>query len=858
MTEFDEGSSTAIDGSYAKKRIESDPAVNISGDEVIGRTPNGTVFKVPESHDMIHTLLDPRLAKTPADCLTVVILLSYVVLFWKLPSGWRTPILFLLFAFWRSAYNIGIGYLLDGQSKKQTLVSWAKKWDLFNDKKRNEPLQRIIAHDLKLRLPSLTTEQINELPIEYKTWIVFRHFVDLVLMSDFVSYVLLAISCIHRTAHPWYIVLGRIVGGLVLCLFNLWVKIDAHRVVKDFAWYWGDFFFLEDVNLTFDGVFELAPHPMYSIGYAAYYGVSLITASLTLFAASILAHGAQFYFLVSVESPHIEKTYGSPVAEQESHTVPREFQKATPRAMLIFKNFSFIRTSDMSLLAMVIGSVALYPLPRSGAMTTFTMAIAVAWRLVHTLGLGVLLRKQSDNQLWTKLHLKYGGSVLDAYQQWQAMYNMTTVMSYVTLIVFAFREIQSPFQVAYWPFRYILGLMLICLQLWTSYSIYEELGEYGWFFGDFFYMKGGMSLTQSGIYRYLNHPERVFGMAGVIGLASICCSSLVTMVAFLWVFANFSFIQFVEKPHILELYGEVGERESGVTKNIKQVYETGLINPGYIEQISKHIWEDYFMIYIEKLELLRPRVEGVVADTRAVLREYPAELTKILNEDISSEDFTGYSVTTDKRTYQLGEPIIVSWTSGQKFPRSARDWIGLYRAGDNLSSVITSKKSDGRWSCVEEGQFPLQHTRIIETGPTKGKMEFSGKLLFWSPGKYELRYHRNGKHNVLCISQPIEIVATPFDVSKASTNEIASSLIPLYARCSGKPLQPSSDLEKSTLNFEDNQVLARFTESIEEIYGTSVAPFVIKADATPVNIAERIKFIDRSLRDVTPKRAYAA
>lgn len=95
-------------------------------------------------------------------------------------------------------------------------------------------------------------------------------------------------------------------------------------------------------------------------------------------------------------------------------------------------------------------------------------------------------------------------------------------------------------------------------------------------------------------------------------------------------------------------------------------------------------------------------------------------------------------------------------------------------------------------------------------------------------------------------------------MSKASTNEIASSLIPLYARCFGKTLQPSPDLEKSTLNFEDNQVLARFTESIEEIYGTSVAPFVIKADATPVNIAERIKFIDRSLRDVTPKRAYAA
>lgn len=849
---------------------------------------NLSVFVVPKTEDMVRTLFDPRVKKSISDLVIVGVLIFYISLYFFLPPSWRITVYCLLFAFWRLAYNGGIGLLLDLQSKKKRLTKLAKKYRLFQQTSEKYLWHRVLRRDLSCKL--VKDYNFYTAPIEYNTWLLFRHFVDLVLMSDFTNYIMLAVSCYSTSHQSLLLQVGRWLAGITLFFFNLWVKLDAHRVIKDYAWYWGDFFFLEEVQLTFDGVFELAPHPMYSIGYAGFYGICLMTASYTLFFASILAHIAQFAFLIVVENSHIEKTYNPPrvpkrkstldsdsskklraaifarASRSPSEYLPEEalsndvisdkFGQHKPPALLILKNFHITRSSDILTILCAVNFLALLAVPHSYFWDSVVFFSALTWRLFHNWGLGYILISQSENKGWTRLFLKHGKTPADAYEQWQAIYNLSTTMSYVCLFVVCYRQRELTSNIPYWPFKYIIGSMLIALHAWTSFSIYESLGEFGWFFGDFFFPEEAKPLTYSGIYRYLNNPERLFGIVGVWGLALISGSISGYFLAFVWTFGGLIFIKTVEQPHMQKLYGGQIRDEAGLTKTFKRAAQisspvnTVLKFQGSIDKV----FSDTAQVLESFLGQAKPKIQSGVRDTRVLLKEYPSKLTIVrVSDDLGSIDTSLYSLEIITPScskgqgyleFEYGTPLKLHWTADPKHSR--RDWIGLYKITDNSSIEVTNVNARNHWTAIDKSGY-TDHINGIQTNyGTSGDVFFLGDALIWETGVYQFRYHHDNKHSVVALSRPFSIIASP--IVEQDAKGLSRALLPVVQLC----FATSDYIPPLTIDeiwdLEDKKVISRITYAVKEKCGVDLAPEVLASDQSVKHIATRLAKINEALR----------
>lgn len=877
---------------------------------------------MPVTHDMVSQLLDPRQPKNLSDGIVLAILAIHILALYFLPWSLKKPVFAAIFLFWRAAYNLGIGVLLRYQSNENGLVALAKKWKLFEDPQSGQNprpwLYSLLKQELEAKIPE--DYQLEKAPIEYNTWLVFRRLVDLILMCDFVSYCLYAVACASTPAGEVLVVtFARWVAGLLLVGFNLWVKLDAHRVVKDYAWYWGDFFYLIDQELTFDGVFEMAPHPMYSIGYAGYYGISMIAASYSVLFISIVAHAAQFAFLVLVENPHIEKTYNPPAPRKRgesqgaSDTLPPEAavvsdpllpsRRGSPtriHGILGLKSFDLFRSTDYTVLLLVMYIFALAVVtPQTPLYQLLFVIHALVWRLWYSVGLGIILTGQSNNKMWTRHFLKFGETATEAWRQWKAMYHTSQVLCHTAFIAACWKMYSPPGDWTYGfvLLRHVIGASLIALQTWTAVSIYDSLGEFGWFFGDFFFDQGA-KLTYKSIYRFLNNPERIIGTAGLWGAALMTWSKSIFFLTMTGHLLTLAFLRFVEQPHMQKIYGESMRDEAGLTKFIKRslpprIRKWSTSVNGVVDETTNFV-EEF-------LDTARPKlaagVSTIVRDTTALFNKYPARLTLTrLSPDLANFDPKDYSLTVEGETsthsplaertsgkegrrarfpnelktmiLEYGAPIKVKWTAPANHGK--KDWVGLYMVADNRSREITEVSSLGRWIATIPGQFesttpdkgillydvPIPRSNSSEPNLVRGEMVFSGDKLWWTRGVFEFRYHHDGNHNVVTISQPFEIHIGRFDdveldsVSSLSGNNddlyqkaVESALLPVVQNCLDRDpdTAPSTPEEPfGSLVERDGKYAKRLVYAIRLLFGIDFAPAVVPADGTVKNLAWRI------------------
>jgi len=880
------------------------------------------VFTVPETHDMVSQLFSPSEPKNMSDILLLVILGFMVSGLYWLPSYVRIPVFGVTFLFWRACYNVGIGWLLQEQSKHRRLVIWAKKSGIFeapeSGKNPHPALYRLLKRELETKIPN--DYKFETAPIDYNTWLVFRRVVDLILMCDFTSYCCFAIACARLPPGEGILMtVGRWIAGIALFMFNLWVKLDAHRVVKDYAWYWGDFFFLIDQELTFDGVFEMAPHPMYSVGYAGYYGISLMAASYKVLFISIIAHAAQFAFLTLVESPHIEKTYNSPPRKRMQPDKVREdpmdgddsdselhvqlassvtghssTQPSLTHSLIGFQNIDLHRVTDFSNCVLQAYIVLFALLTPSNVLwqTIFTVN-AILWRLWFNLGIGYILDRQSNKRSWTRHFIKYGDDTEEAWRQWKGLYYISMTMCYASFMAAAWKMYALPPDWTYGMalLRHVLGLALIALQLWTAISIHESLGEFGWFYGDFFWDHAS-KLTYGGIYRFLNNPERVLGLSGVWGVAVITWSKSIFAIAFLSHILTLCFIQFVERPHMQKLYGETVRRQSGLSKSIRRSLPPPLRR--WQSSVDRGVERaaDFIEEFIETAGAkLAEGAEHVVQDSKAMFKNYPARISITrLSEDLAGFDPKDYSLaiegtltsslaeldrrsgregehgrkparrTSDFRTliFEYGTPVKVRWTA--PLNHSKKDWVGLYMVSDNASREITRLSSRGRWVATNPGEYDSETADfgIVSSGLVvkdkegkdciSGEMEFIGDKLWWTTGVFEFRYHHDSKHNVMAISLPFEVRIPRFDEDDVDTTvpvekEIENALLPVIQNCfdQNPDISPqTADEGFGDIVERDGKYAKRVVFAVLQMFGVEFAPEVVLADGCVRNLSWRI------------------
>lgn len=685
------------------------------------------MFTLPRTLDTIEAFFPWNLSL--GSMTAVALCAASLAIFWF--ANWPIWAHILLYFHWRCWYDVGLGLILRSQSLHKSVTRFYTR----NTANPHSCFSRLLKRLAKGSLDSDFNP--DDYPDEFVSWLVFKHLVNLILLNDSFNYMLLGFKCFNIPAELDYWRYAQYALGVFLIVFNYWAKVDSHRCIGEYCWYWGDFFYRKDLNLTFDGIFELFPHPMYTVGYSLYYGFTLLMNSYDMFYVSLGAHFMQLLFLVAVEEPHIERTYGTnkkmdknrfrALYDPKSGLFPRR------KDNILFARLNIFRSGDFALLGfMAYGLMFCYYVEDR----TFCIIQVVVWRLVHWVGLGGILMAQSRFEYWTRHFKTRGRTLYEAFANWKAIYNLSLTMNWVVFFGCCARYIDDPlvwFNDSQRMAMAVGGMLLIWIGYWSTRSTYETVGDFGWFYGDFFIKADAFkqSIAYTGVFRFLNNPDCVTGYCPMYGCALICGYWEIAYLALGSQFLNIIFLNLVEIPHMKKLYSAEGElRGEGpfVHRIGKLVDPVTTKGSALLPRPVKTKIARVYNVGVDKSK--SKAINGMYDLYRKVkpMRQFPGGVLGDLMNN------TYLEVVEE---HNLDEPLEVSWKT--VVPHSESDWIGIYRID------VESKPghSKGRWMFVEEEGH-------------SGSVTFPSALLPTEPGSYEVRYHIDNQYTVVAAC-PLEL-----------------------------------------------------------------------------------------------------
>lgn len=344
-----------------------------------------------------------------------------------------------------------------------------------------------------------------------------------------------------------------------LLALGIWTKSKAHHAVTDYAWFWGDFFFLkpspaafgqrvadgdpdgmsaqEKSNFFSSGIFGIFPHPMYTVGYAPMYAASLICRSYLLLLVSLLAHSAQITFLVFIEQPHIDALYGNSDSNSSSDTNPNQLASSlsslssstsspntSPPLSSSTTQLQKLRSDDKSRNAVDNPALRLFEQSAPHPIVFLSMCLlcaillflcvtrpppalivvplCIVMRVLHWLGIAAFLDRptNADNR-WITLLRSTGTAHSRIYSAWQHSLLLSSMLNHALFACAALSTAGRYPTFLDFSFRGLalsyLALIMVLFSWFVSQAAYRLTGDFTYYYGDFFVSIGASTSTPS-------------------------------------------------------------------------------------------------------------------------------------------------------------------------------------------------------------------------------------------------------------------------------------------------------------------------------------------------------------------------